>query len=77
MAIKTKDVTFYDKGVFALIEVKGYVYVVNAEIAKQVKHALTEQMIFTSAEGPIRETLAASAEFVLDIDNGKVLKPTV
>lgn len=74
MSIKASDVTYSDQA-FAAIEVKGVVYFVNAAVAKQVKTALTEQLIFTSAENPIVTSLTAASEFVVDVANGKVLKP--
>lgn len=73
MAIKPKDIT-YAPVAFAAIEVKGVVYFINAEIAKSVKKALTDQLVFTSAENPILSALEASAEFVVDVANGTVLK---
>ena len=75
MAIKKRDVTYSDQA-FALIEVKGVIYVVNAGAAKDIKHALEEKLIFTSAENPIREWLEQVSEFVFDIPNSKVVKPT-
>lgn len=73
MAIKTQDVT-YSPEAFAAIEVKGVVYFINAGIAKRVKAALTEQMVFTSAENPIVAFLTESSEFVVDFANDVVLK---
>lgn len=74
MAIKADDVT-YSKTAFAVIEVKGVLYFVQAELAKSVKDALTEQLIFTSADNPIVRSLTDASEFVVDVANGKVLKP--
>jgi len=75
MAVNKNDVT-YAPVAFAAIEVKGKIYFVRADIAKGVKKALSDQMVFTSAEGPIHEALSAASEFVIDAANGTVLKPT-
>lgn len=74
MAIKQDDVT-YSKETFAAIEVKGVIYLVNAQLAKGVREALSKQMIFTSAENPIRTALEEVSEFVIDAANGVVIKP--
>ena len=74
MAIKADDVT-YSKSAYGVVEVKGVLYFVDSAIAKSVKDALTEQLVFTSAENPILAALTEASEFIVDVANGKVLKP--
>ena len=70
MAIKADDVT-YSTSSWGVIEVKDKLYFVNTAIAKQVKDALTEQLIFTSAENPIVAALTEAADFVIDVKTGQ------
>lgn len=76
MAIKADDVT-YSNTSFAVIEVKGVLYFINVAVAKQVKNALSEQLVFTSADNPITAALTEAADFVVDFENNKVLKPAL
>lgn len=74
MGITSRNVTYSDQA-FAAIEVKGVIYLVNAGVAKEIKKALSDQLSLTSAEGPIRAALEAASEFVIDVENGVVVKP--
>lgn len=74
MAVKAEDVT-YAPIAFAAIEVKGNVFFVNAAVAKDIKHKLTEELVFTSSENAIFRMLEEASEFVVDVANGAVRKP--
>lgn len=74
MAVKSEDVT-YAPITFAAIEVKGNVFFVNAAVAKEIKHKLTQELVFTSSENAIYRLLEDASEFVVDVANGTVRKP--
>jgi hypothetical protein len=75
MAVKAEDVT-YSKEAFAAIEVKGRIYFLNVAVAKQVKHELTEQLMFTSSENAISNYLEGVSEFIIDVENKSLVKPS-
>ena len=75
MGIKAEDVT-YSKEAFAAIEIKGKIYFINVAVAKEVKHELTEKLMFTSSENAIGLFLEDASEFIIDVESKSLVKPS-
>jgi hypothetical protein len=60
---------------FAAIELRGVVYFIQSGAAKDIQKQLNEQIIWNPFPDRITEFLTGVSEFVVDVDNGEVVKP--
>ena len=67
--------TIFAPYVLAAIELRGVLYFIQADAAKEVQTQLNEQIIFNPHYPRIKEFLESVSEFVVDVDNGEVVKP--
>ena len=75
MADVRQDEVIFAPNVFAAIELRGVVYFVQADAAKDIQHQLNEQIIWNPFPDRIAGFLTGVSEFVVDVDNGEVVKP--
>lgn len=73
--VRSNEVLYADNA-FTAIELRGVVYFVQAGAAKEIKAKLNDQLVFSPSETRVTDFLKGVAAFVVDFDNGTVVKPT-